>query len=149
MRFQTLIYITFKLLDMRQLLLVLLIAVTTSVTASAQKDYRDNDRDNRRNEKFDRQKYDRNDPRYDKYDRYDNKTRNKQELRRRVAIINSEYDSKINSVRRNPFIRSRVKARRIHDLESQRRIALNEVRQRYSGRRQRDYTLDDKYKRGR
>lgn len=125
---------------MRQLLLVLLIAATTSVSATAQKDYRKNDRDNRRNEKYDR------DGNYDKYDRddnrYDKNGRNKQELRRQLTIINRNYDSKINSVRRNPFIRSRVKASRIQDLEYQRRVALNECRARFS--RQRDYAGEDR-----
>jgi hypothetical protein len=141
---------------MKQLVLLLLIAAS-ALSVSAQKDYRD---ENRNDDNYDRGRYedrrDRNEDKYDRndrrdernssYDKYDKHRR--QELRRRLDIVNRDYDSRINSVRRNPFMRSRVKARRIEELEYQRRVALDECRSRFS--RQRDYAGEDKYyKRGR
>lgn len=119
---------------MKQVVLVLLIAVT-SLSVSAQKDYRGNNR-NHKHDRVDRNvdKYDRNDrnARFDRFDR-----RQKEELRRQLERINHQYDSRINAVRRKPFTRSSVKERRIHELERERRIALNECRANFY--RQMDY----------
>jgi hypothetical protein len=113
---------------MKQLALVLLIAVTT-LSVSAQKDYRNDGRD--------RDKYDRYD-KHNKHDRYDKfSRREKEEFRRQLERINHEYDSRILSIRRNPFIGHRVKDRKINELERERRIALNEYRARFY--RQMDY----------
>ena len=109
---------------MKQLVLVLLIAAT-SLSVSAQKDYR-----NRNNGK-----YDRVDRYNDKHDRFDN--RQKEEFRRQLERINYEYDSKIRTVKNMPLTRTRVKARKIKVLENERLIALNECRARFY--RQMDY----------
>lgn len=107
---------------MKQVILVLLIA-TTSLSVSAQR-HRDND--NRR---------DRVERKNDRYDRFDD--RQKAEFRRQLARINHEYDSKIRSVRNTPFIRARAKARKINELEDQRRYELNACRAKFY--RQMDY----------
>ena len=102
---------------MKQLVLVLLIAAT-SLSVSAQKDYRDN---NRKKDK------------YDRVDRYKDKhnRREKEEYRRQLERINHDYDSRINAVSRNPWINRKNKARKINELETQRRYALNECRARF------------------
>lgn len=97
---------------MKQVILVLLIAAT-SLSVSAQRNHRDNDdyrveRRNDRNNRFDK--------------------REKEEFRRQLARINHEYDSKIRSVRNSPFLRARAKARKIDNLEDQRRHELNACR---------------------
>src|SRR5205085_12135119 len=76
-----------KLDVMKQLALVLLIAAT-SLSVSAQKDYRYNNRN--------KDKYDRVDRYEDKRDRFD--SREKEEFRRQLERINHEYDSRIRSV---------------------------------------------------
>jgi hypothetical protein len=99
---------------MKQLVLVLLIAAT-SLSVSAQKDYHNN---NRKKDKYDRvDRYDDN-----KYDRFN--ARQKEEFRRQLERINHNYDSKIRSVSRNLWISRRNKARKINDLENERRYAL-------------------------
>jgi hypothetical protein len=129
---------------MKQLVLLFLIAATT-LSVSAQKDYRDNDRSNGKYDRGDRyeDKYEQNDRRDDRYPRYDKiSNRQKKELKRQSAIINRDFDSRVNSVRRNPFIRGRVKSRKIEELEYERRVALNESRARIM--RQRDYAGEDR-----
>ena len=91
---------------MKQLVLVLLIAAT-SLSVSAQKDYHGN---NRKRDKYDRvDRYDDN-----KYDRFN--ARQKEEFRRQLERINHNYDSKIRSVSRNPWISRRNKARNAIDM---------------------------------
>lgn len=107
---------------MKQLLFVLMIAAT-SLSVSAQRNYNDNDR---------RDRVERYNNKGDRFDR-----RQKEEFARQIARINHEYDAKIHSVRSAPFMRSRVKARRVNDLENQRRYALNECRTKFY--RQMDY----------
>ena len=112
---------------MKQLVLVLLIAAT-SLSVSAQKDYHGN---NRKRDKYDRvDRYDDN-----KHDRFN--ARQKEEFRRQLERINHNYDSKIRSVSRNIWISRRNKARKINDLENERRYALNECRAKFY--RQMDY----------
>ena len=116
---------------MKQLVLVLLIAAT-SLSVSAQKDYRDNNR---------------NKDKHDRVDRYDNKNsrldrRQREEFRRQLERINHDYDSRIRSVSRNPWINRRTKARKINELENERRYALNECRARFH--RQMDYAESGK-----
>lgn len=111
---------------MKQLVLVLLIAATT-LSVSAQKDYRDN---NRKKNKYDRvDRYD------DKRGRFDK--RQKEEFRRQLERINHDFDSRIHAVSRNPWISRKNKARKINQLENERRYALNECRARFH--RQIDY----------
>lgn len=111
---------------MKQLVLVLLIAAT-SLSVSAQKDYHNN----RKKNKYDRiDRYDNN-----KYERFN--ARQKEEFRRQLERINHNYDSKIRSVSHNPWISRRNKARKINDLENERRYALNECRAKFY--RQMDY----------
>jgi hypothetical protein len=133
---------------MKQLVLVLLIAATT-LSVSAQKDYRN---DNRSYDKYDRN--DRYDDRYDRDNRRNHRYRNndrfdrreKEALRHQLEAINHRYDAKINAISRKPFMRSSVKARRINELERERRIALNECRAKFY--RKLDYTRHNrKYKR--
>jgi hypothetical protein len=101
---------------MKQLALVLLIAAT-SLSVSAQKDYRDN---NRNRDKYDRvERYD--NPR----DRFNN--RDKEEYRRQLERINHEYDARIRSVSHS-WTSRRNKERKINQLENERRYALNECR---------------------
>ena len=97
---------------MKQVFLVLLIAAT-SLSVSAQRNHRDNNdyRVERRN---------------DKHDRFDK--RQKEEFRQQLARINYAYDSKIRSVRNSPFLRARAKARKIDNLEQERRHELNVCR---------------------
>jgi hypothetical protein len=129
---------------MKQLVLVLLIAAT-ALSVSAQKDYRN---DNRTYDKYDRNeryddRYDRDKRRDDRYrnrDRFDR--REKEALRHQLEAINHRYDAKINSISRKPFMRSSVKARRINELEHERRIALNECRAKFY--RKMDYANRDK-----
>jgi hypothetical protein len=112
---------------MKQLALVLLIAIT-SLSVSAQKDYRSNNR---------------NRDKYDRVERYDDKKSNrfarreKEEYRRQLERINHDYDSKIRSVARNPWVGRKNKARKMDQLERERRHALNECRARFH--RQMDY----------
>lgn len=101
---------------MKQVILVLLIA-TTSLSVSAQRHHDDNDRRDRVERRNDRNY------RFDK--------RDKQELRRQIARINHEYNSKIHSVKNSPFVRARVKARKINQLEDQRRHELNVCRAKF------------------
>lgn len=119
---------------MKQLILLFLIAATT-LSVSAQKDYRDNDRKyNNRDDRYE-DKYERKDRRNDRNTRYDKfSSRDKRELRRQIADINRSFDSRIKAVRRQPFTRASVKHRRIQELEYQRRIALNECSARFGGR---------------
>lgn len=107
---------------MKTLVLVLLIAAT-SLSVSAQKDHCDN----RKKDK------------YDRVDRYNDKhnRREKEEYRRQLERINRDYESRIHAVSRNPWISRRNKARKIHELETQRRYALNECRARFH--REMDY----------
>ena len=108
---------------MKQLALVLLIAVTT-LSVSAQRHNRDNDR-------YDRvERYDNN-----KYDRFNK--RDKQEFKRQLDRINHEYDAKIRTVMHSPFLGRRAKDRKIDQLENERRYALNDCRARFY--RQMDY----------
>ncbi|MBL7698207.1 MAG: hypothetical protein JNK79_08620 [Chitinophagaceae bacterium] len=95
---------------MKQVFLVLLIAAT-SLSVSAQRNHRDN------NSRIER---------YNKHDRFDE--RQKEEFRRQIARINHEYDAKIHSVKNMPLMRARVKARKINELEKQRRHELNVCR---------------------
>ena len=111
---------------MKQLVLVLLIAAT-SVSVSAQKDYRSN-RNHDKHYRVDRY----NNNRYDKFDR-----RQKEEFRRQLEMINHDFDARIRSVSHNPWIGRRKKAIKINQLENERRIALNECRARFY--RQMDY----------
>jgi uncharacterized protein YecT (DUF1311 family) len=101
---------------MKQLALVLLIAAT-SLSVSAQRNHRDNDQ---------RDRVERN---HDKSDRFNN--REKQEFKRQIARINHEYDSKIHSIQKSPFMRARVKSRRVTELEGERRHSLNECRAKF------------------
>lgn len=105
---------------MKQLVLVLLIAATT-LSVSAQKDYRNNDRD--------RDRYDRVDRNNNKYDRFDK--RDKQAFRRQIDRINSEYDARIHTIQRSPFLGRNAKSRKINQLENERRYALNECRAKF------------------
>jgi len=112
---------------MKQLVLVLLIAAT-SLSVSAQKDYRDN---NRKRDKYDRV-YRYNDNKYDRFN-----ARQKEEFRRQLERINHDYDSRIRSVSRNVWISRRKKDMKINQLENERRYALNECRAKFY--RQMDY----------
>lgn len=105
---------------MKQLVIVLLIAAT-SLSVSAQKDYCENTRK--------KDKYDRVDRYNDKRGRFDK--RQKEEFRRQLEKINHDYDSRIRVVSRNPWINRRNKARKINELENERRYALNECRARF------------------
>jgi hypothetical protein len=111
---------------MKQLVLVLLIAAT-SISVSAQNDYRSN-RNHDKHNRVDR--HDNN--RYNKFDR-----RQKELLRRQLEKINHDYDARIRSVSHNPWISRRKKGIKINQLENERRIALNECRARFY--RQMDY----------
>ena len=119
---------------MKQLVLVLLIAAT-SLSVSAQKDYRSN-RNHDKHYRVDRY----NNNRYDKFDR-----RQKEEFRRHLERINQHYDARINSVLRNPWIGRRKKDMKINQLENERRIALNECRAKFY--RQIDYAERGRYNR--
>ena len=112
---------------MKQLVLVLLISATT-LSVSAQKDYRGNNRD--------RDRYDRVD-RYDdkKFDRFDKRER--EAYRRQLERINHEYDAKIRTIARSPFLGRRAKQRKIEQLQNERRHELNACRARFH--RDRDY----------
>ena len=112
---------------MKQLVLVLLIAAT-SLSVSAQKDYRDN---NRKRDKYDRV-YRYNDNKYDRFN-----ARQKEEFRRQLERINHDFDSRIRSVSRNVWISRRKKDMKINQLENERRYALNECRAKFY--RQMDY----------
>lgn len=96
---------------MKQVFLVLLIAAT-SLSVSAQRNHRDN---HNRVERYN-----------DKHDRFDK--REKEEFQRQIARINHEYDAKIRTVKNRPLMRARVKARKINELEKQRRHELNACR---------------------
>lgn len=111
---------------MKQLVLVLLVAVT-SLSVSAQY----NNRNNRNHDKYDRMDRYHN-GRYDRFDR-----RQKEEFRRQLESINQHYDARINSVARNPWTSRRKKEIKINRLENERRIALNECRAKFY--RQLDY----------
>lgn len=113
---------------MKQLVLVVLIAATT-LSVSAQKNYRDYDRNNNRVE------------RYDKYDRFDK--RDKKEFKRQLDRINHEYDAKIRTVMRSPFLSRMAKRRKVDDLQNERRYVLNECRARFY--RQKDYAERGKH----
>lgn len=121
---------------MKKVLLLLLIA-SSAITVSAQKTYRDNDRDDRYHYKHERSK--------DVRDRNNNNNRNKREYQRQMSRINSDFDSRINSIRRKPFMGRNQKNRKIQELEMQRRVALRECRDRFKGNRGRDYARERKY----
>lgn len=108
---------------MKQLVLVVLIAATT-LSVSAQKNHRDYDRNNNRVE------------RYDKYDRFDN-NRDKKEFKRQLDRINHEYDAKIRTVMRSPFLSRMAKRRKVDELQNEKRYALNACRANFY--RQKDY----------
>lgn len=104
---------------MKQLVLVLLIAAT-SLSVSAQYGHRNN----RNHDKHNR--IERYHSRHDRFDR-----RQKEELRRQLERINHDFDARIRSVSRNPWIGRRRKAIKINQLENERRMALNECRARF------------------
>jgi len=110
---------------MKQLLLLVLI-VASAVSVSAQKNQRNNDRDERYHYKYDKNRRDdmRRNERLDE--------RNKREFQRQVARINNDYDARILSISRNMRMRRNLKARKIDQLERERKIALNECRYRYA-----------------
>lgn len=105
---------------MKQLVLVVLIAATT-LSVSAQKDYRNDDRD-----------YDRYDRVY-RHNKHQNKfkKREKEAFRRQLETINRRYDARINTISRSPFLGRNAKARKINQLENERRYALNECRAKF------------------
>jgi hypothetical protein len=113
---------------MKQLFLSMLIAAT-ALTASAQKDYRNHDQSETYHYKNDR------DTRYDLSKNYGPKDR---EMRRQIEAINREYNYKIVSIRHNQHMRDRVKDRKIRKLEIERRTAINDCQDRFTGRH-RDY----------
>lgn len=100
---------------MKQLVLVLLIAATT-LSVSAQRDYRNDDRSRDRYDRVERN----NNNRFNK--------RDKKEFRRQVDRINNEYDARIRTIARSPFLGRNAKSRKINQLENERRYALNECR---------------------
>ena len=107
-------------------LLLLLIVVASAISVSAQKDYRDRDRNERDRYHY---KHDGNRKQVYKY------KRNRVELKRQVAAINRTFDDRVRSIQRNPFMSRNQKSRKIHELEMHRRVALNECRDRFIGRR--------------
>jgi len=109
---------------MKKLLFMLLI-IASAITVSAQKDYRGNDRDERYHYKH-------------KGDRK-RQLHNNAEFKRQVAAINHRFDERARSIQRNPFMNRRQKSDKFRELEMHRRMALNECRDRFSGRKQRDY----------
>ncbi|HUQ65452.1 MAG TPA: hypothetical protein VM101_04825 [Flavitalea sp.] len=118
---------------MKQIALVLLIAAT-SLTVSAQKDYRNNNR---------------NKDKHDRVDRYEKKRgrldgREKEELRRQLERINHEYDKRIRSVSHS-WTSRRHKAMKIEQLENERHYALNECRAKFY--RRMDYAERGRYNR--
>lgn len=115
---------------MKRLFLLLLIA-STALTVSAQKDYRNSDRD-------DRYHY-----RNDHKDRCQVHKNPRKEMKRQMATINREFNTRIEYVRRHPHMRRNEKARRIEELELHRRLALDRCRDRFSGRH-RDFAGDDR-----
>jgi hypothetical protein len=118
---------------MKKLLLLLLIA-SSAITVSAQKDYRDNDRNERYHYKHEQRK--------DVRGRHDNNDRNKREYQRQMSQINAEFDSRVRSVRKNPFMGRAQKNRKIEELEMHRRVALRESRDRFTGNRSRDFARE-------
>lgn len=122
---------------MKQLFLLLIIAAS-AISVSAQKDYRRNDRNESLHYKNDR---------IDRRDLHKNHG-NRQEFRRQSAIINRDYDSRINYIRKSPFMRRNVKARKIRELEAERRVALNQSRERFTGKKVRDYARDRRHDNG-
>jgi hypothetical protein len=115
---------------MKHLFLFVLIAAS-AMSVSAQKVYRDNDRHEQYHYKNDR------DDRNKMYDQNGNERR-AFEARRQVEVINRNYDARINSIRRDPYMRNRVKERKIRKLESERRIALEKWNSNMSARREKD-----------
>ena len=67
-------------------------------------------------------------------DRRDNDRYRKNELETRIERINREYDWKIESVKRDRYLRNGEKKRRIRDLENERRDRIREARQRFNDR---------------
>lgn len=112
---------------MKQLFLLLLIAAST-VSVSAQRDYRDKDRHERYHYKDNRQDRHRIRDRHVKL--------NRKEYRHQVAMINRSFDARISEVKRHPFMRRRVKERKIQVLQLERRIALDQLKYRFSGKRE-------------
>lgn len=113
-----------------------MLIVSSAISVSAQKDYRDNGCNDRYHYKYD------GDRKKDVYKRHDRHFRNRQEFRRQVAQINYDFDRRVRSIERNPFMSRGQKARKIHELEMHRRIALRECHDRFSGNRGRDYARD-------
>ena len=105
---------------MKQLVLVLLIAATT-LSVSAQRDYRNNERDY---DRYDR--VDRNNKHQNKFDR-----REKEVFRRQLETINRQYGARINRISRSPFLGRNAKSRKINQLENERHYALNECRAKF------------------
>lgn len=115
---------------MKRVLLLLLI-VASAVTVSAQKQYR-NDRDERYHYKYDNRKEIRGN-----FDRRDYK--------RQVMNINRQFDAKVRSVKKNPFMSRNQKNRKIHELEMHRRMALKEYRKHLNHNRKRDYARERRF----
>ena len=114
---------------MKQLLLMLIIA-GSALTVSAQRnsDYRHNDR------------YHYKDNRHDRRD-IRHKPIKKREMERQMAVINRDYDARINYIKGYPAMKRREKSREIKKLEKQRHIALDQCRERFMSRTHRTYVI--------
>jgi hypothetical protein len=110
---------------MKRMLLLLLICAS-AVSVSAQRDYRKDDRRERYHYKHDRQKH----------------LGNRGEYRRQVQAINYQFDSRIHSIRENRFMGRNRKNREIRELEVQRRVALQQCRDRYFGGKRKDFARE-------
>ena len=106
---------------MKQLLLMLIIA-GSALTVSAQRnsDYRHNDR------------YHYKDNRHDRRD-IRHKPIKKREMERQMAVINRDYNARINYIKGHPAM--------IKKLEKQRHIALDQCRERFMTRTHRTYVI--------
>lgn len=114
---------------MKQLFLSMFIAAS-ALTATAQNDSRNHDQAAIYHYKNDR---------YSRYDLNSNNRPGVRKMKRQMAAINRVYDSRINSIRYNRHMRGKVKDRKIRKLEIERRTAINECYNKFSGRH-RGYT---------
>lgn len=109
---------------MKRVLFLLLIAVS-ALSVSAQREYRSNQPNERYHYKNERNK---------DLGRKHGNVRNRESYRRQMDRINHEFDARIHSIRRNPFMSRNQKNRKIRELEMHRRVALNEFRDRRRAR---------------
>lgn len=55
----------------------------------------------------------------------------RENLQRRIDMINRDYDTQIRYVRNNPHLRNKDKKRQIRQLEKDRKLAINRLHERY------------------